>query len=171
MSTNSLQNEWSCNHFCTLQSYFIRWSKNHSEEAFTVENLFDEKVSVGWNPNFLLSPPDYTLYTYFRLGQFFALFLIHVFLHIIIIYLAKNKLSKFFKEKFNFIEKVIHCIENTNIPYNAQEWDDGKGNAKQHRLRMLANLKEVCIVIAIKTVMNAILLMPLAYLGIFHNSE
>ena len=154
-----------------IQSYYMsvlwchyRWSKNHSEEAF----IYQKYGGVdGWNPNFLISPPDYTLYTYFRLGQFFALFLTHVFLHIIIIYIAKYKLSKFFREKFNFIEKVIHCIENTNIPYNAQEWDDGKGNAKQHRLRMLANLKEVRIVIAIKTIMNTILLMPLAYLGNF----
>ena len=71
----------------------------------------------------------------------------------------------FFRDKLNFIEKVIHCIENTNIPYNAQEWDDGKGNAEQHHLRMTANSKEVRLVIGIKTIMNTILLIPLAYLG------
>ena len=149
-------------HKCVFQRKILyRWNKNFSVEPFKVT------WKATWNDGFLLSPPDYTLYTYFRLGQFFALFLTHLFLHIIIIYIAKYRLSKFFREKFNFIEKVIHCIENTNIPYNAQEWDDGKGDARRHRLRMAANLKEVYIVIAIKTVMNAILLIPLAYLGMY----
>ena len=114
------------------------------------------------------TPPDYTLFTYFKLGQYFALFLTHLFLHAVIIFIAKYKLSMFFRDRLNFIEKVIHCIENTNIPYNAQEWDDGNGNAKQHRLRMTANLKEVRLLIGIKTIMNTILLIPLIYLG---NSE
>lgn len=119
----------------------------------------------GWNTNYLLSPPHYTLYTFFTLSSFFAIFILHLSIHIVIIFVAKYHLSTFFKEKFNFIEKVIHCIENTNIPYNAQEWDDAKGNAKEHRVRMLANLKEVRVVIAIKMIMNTILLIPLAYLG------
>ena len=63
------------------------------------------------------------------------------------------------------LEKVIHCIENTNIPYNAQEWDDAKGNALEHLKRMKANLVEVMVVILIKFIFNTILLLPICYLG------
>ena len=65
------------------------------------------------------------------------------------------------------MEKIIHCIENLSIPYNAKEWDDSKDNARRHRWRMKLNLKEVQIMISIKTIFNCLLLLPMAYLGIF----
>ena len=67
--------------------------------------------------------------------------------------------------EFNWLEKIIHCIENLNIPYNSKEWDDDKDSARRHRLRMELNWKEVRIVIVIKTFFNLLLLLPMAHLG------
>ena len=89
----------------------------------------------------------------------------HLMLNIIIVFIIKKYFSKQFNEKFNFLDKIIHCIENTNIPYNAQEWDDGKGNALEHIKRMKANLVEVMVVILIKFIFNSMLLLPICYLG------
>ena len=46
-----------------------------------------------------------------------------------------------------------------------QEWDDGKGNAEEHRRRMHMNWKEGLVIIIINAVLNTSLLVPLYYLG------
>ena len=65
----------------------------------------------------------------------------------------------------NLLEKIIHCLENTNIPYNVREWDDDKGNADEHRKRMRSNWFEVLPLIILKSVFNIFLILPFAYLG------
>ena len=140
-----------------------RWNKNFLEKPFLYENQWDEFPE--WNSKFLLSPPDYTAYTFFSLHQYFLLFVGQLALHITLVYLAKNILSTHFRLHFNGLEQFIHCLENTNIPYNTQEWDDAKGNAIKHRKRMVANWKEIMAVNVIKSIFNIVLLLPIFYLG------
>ena len=83
------------------------------------------------------------------------------------IFIAKSFLSKVFWYEFNFLEKIIHCLENSNIPYNAKEWDDGKGDAKDHKNRMCSNWFEVLAVIIINGTFNSLLLLSLGFLGNF----
>ena len=71
---------------------------------------------------------------------------------------------------FNLLEKIIHCMENTNIVHNAKEWDDGKGDAVAHGRRMQSNWKENVVTIIIKAFFNIGLLLPLCYLGDFEIS-
>ena len=117
------------------------------------------------NPNHLVSPPDYTYYTGISLGQFLLAFFIFLGLHVLVIFIVKRKLSLPFLKELNFLEKVIHCFENTNIPYNAKEWDDGKGDANEHIKRKEANWIEGLVMIIINGVFNTILLFPLCFLG------
>ena len=56
------------------------------------------------------------------------------------VFIAKWYTSDHFANKFSFIEKLIHCIENTNVPFNVQEWDTEKGDAVEHEKRMTSNL-------------------------------
>ena len=120
---------------------------------------------VEWNPGYLVAPPNYTLYTGLRLRYFYYIFVTLLCLHILINFIAKYNLSEHFVTHFNLFEKLVHCLENTNIAYNAQEWDDAGGNAKEHKMRMRSNLKEVVVIIWIKTFFNLIFLMPMCYLG------
>ena len=140
-----------------------RWNKNFLEKPFIYEHQWDEFPE--WNSKFLLSPPDYTAYTFFSLHQYFLLFVGQLSLHVTFVYFAKKILSTHFRLHFNGLEQFIHCLENTNIPYNAQEWDDAKGNAIKHRKRMAANWKEMMAVNVIKCIFNIFLLLPIFYLG------
>ena len=140
-----------------------RWKKNFLEKPFIYEHQWDEFPE--WNSKFLLSPPDYTAYTFFSLHEYFMLFVGQLGIHITFVYFAKSVLSTHFRLHFNVLEQIIHCLENTNIPYNVQEWDDAKGNALEHRKRMAANWKEIMVVNIIKSIFNIALLFPIFYLG------
>ena len=85
--------------------------------------------------------------------------------------MAKSNLSQSFRKDFNLLEKFIHCLENTNLPYNSKEWDDGKGNAKEHKDRMESNLIEVLAIILINGVFNFLFSVPLMFLGNFNLDE
>ena len=73
----------------------------------------------------------------------------------------------FLLHSINFIllDKFIHSLENTNVPFNCQEWDDGQGDAEEHRRRMRLNWREGLVIIVINAVFNTSLLIPLCYLG------
>ena len=85
--------------------------------------------------------------------------------HILVVLFVKWKTSIVFVNEYNWLDKCIHSIENTNIPHNAQEWDTAKGNANEHKKRMKANLKENVAMIWIKAFFNLMLHMPICYLG------
>ena len=143
-----------------------RWNKSGSLYVFengTLER--DYHGNPEFNPDHLVSPPDYTYYTGVQLRYFLLAFFILIGLQVLVNFLVKRKLSLPFLKELNFLEKVIHCFENTNIPYNAKEWDDGKGDANEHIKRKKANWIEGLVMIIINGVFNTILLFPLCFLG------
>ena len=89
----------------------------------------------------------------------------------LVICFEKCYLSKVFWHEFNLFEKFIHSLENSNIPYNAKEWDDGKGDAEDHKERMRSNWFEVLVIIIINGIFNLALLTPLIYLGNFQQKS
>ena len=147
-------------------SLIDRWTKSQSVSPFS---FIDEKGRASgvaaWDLDYLISPPDYTRYTYFHLQSYFIIYLAILAFHILVVFLIKMNISTIFAKEFNCLEKLIHCLENSNIPHNVQEWDTGKGNAKEHMLRMKANLKETILMILVNTVFNLVLLVPICHLG------
>ena len=144
-----------------------RWQKNgllymHDENGTTNR---DHQGNPMPNSNHFGSPPDYTMYTGVSLRYYLFLFLLIIGIQTLVIFIAKSQLSKVFMREFNLLEKWIHCLENTNIPYNAREWDDGKGNSMEHKKRMQFNWLEVLSVIVINCFFNILLLFSLCYLG------
>ena len=137
-----------------------RWKKD--EKGPFILNFIGRSIP---NPNHLISAPDYTLYVGISLREYLIVFFAAVGIHVIVIYVAKTCLCKSLWNKLNFLERIIHCLENTNIAYNIKEWDDGKGDAKEHIKRKQANWKEVLAIIIINGVFNILLLMSLCYLG------
>ena len=142
-------------------SLIDRWTKNQSVSPLSVDHI----GRADWNLDYLISAPDYTSYTYFRLRSYFIIYLAILAFHILVVFLIKMNISTIFAKEFNCLEKLIHCLENSNIPHNVQEWDTGKGNAKEHKLRMKANLKETILMILVNTVFNLVLLVPICHLG------
>lgn len=141
-----------------------RWIKNGTL-FITYDNTGTSISEPVPNPNHLVAPPDYTLYVGLTLHTYFYIFFVHVGIHMIFIFIAKYKLSHEFNYGFNMLDKIIHCLENTNLPSNVREWDDGKGDAEEHRRRMYLNWREGLVVIIINAVFNLSLLIPLYYLG------
>ena len=141
------------------------------------ESVMDEvdkngTIALGNNPPFdwrLISETsrDYTYYCGFRLRHYLLLFFVHLTFNVLAIFMCKHVLCKIIWKELNLLEKIIHCLENTNIPYNVKEWDDDKGDAEEHKKRMQSNWFEVLSVIIIKSVFNFFLLLPFAYLGKF----
>ena len=139
------------------------------EEHFVKEDI----IQFGNSPNIHWSqinrwndgqPPHYTLYTIFTLGQYFFGYLLINFIHALIIFLMKHWMNEIFT-RFHVLDKIIIAIENTNLPYNVEEWDSGKGDAMEHKKRMHANKKEVLILMILNTVFMVIHLIPLGILG------
>ena len=118
-----------------------------------------------YNLNGLAIPPHYSLYTLIYLKHYFLIFLVILCTQTLAIFFVKIKLAKTFG-KFNILEKIIHCIEGTNLPYNAQEWDTPRnGNAHDHILRMKHNQLEGLVLIFVNLVFKLIMLFPLYVLG------
>ena len=133
--------------------------------------IMDQYGNLKPNPNHLVSPPDYTFYVGLRLRFYLLIFLASIGMQMFAIFVAKSFLSKVFWYEFNFLEKIIHSLENSNVPYNAKEWDDGKGDAKEHKKRMRSNWFEVLAVIIINGTFNSLLLQSLGFLGNFGNDH
>ena len=143
-----------------------RWQKNgplfqEHENGELIINF----GKVMPNPSYLVSGPDYTFYVGFKLKFYLIAFFAHLGVHMLAIFVAKIKLSLSFKHSFNILEKFIHCLENSNLPYNAKEWDDGEGDAQAHKDRMQSNWFEVLAIILINGLFNILLLLPLFFLG------
>ena len=149
-----------------------RWARNFSQPKFhqhpngTLQRDFYDNLIL--NPAYLdrkNGHPTYILYTYFSLGTYFLIFVGLILLHMMVVFIAKCLLSQEFRLNFNFLEKIIHSLENTNLPFNAKEWDDGLGNALEHLKRMQSNWMEIRAIIIIKGVFNLIFLSPMCFLG------
>ena len=152
----------------------LPWNK-YTLDFVTPEGL----MFLGDNEGFLWnevdrwmndSGPEVTLYIGLKWQPYLFIFFTHVVIHTLVIFIAKYKISQVFKYGFNLLDKFIHSLENTNLPFNCREWDDGKGDAEEHRRRMRLNLKEGLVLIIINAIFNSSLLVPLYYLGIYEVS-
>ena len=137
-----------------------RWIKNGT--LF----IFNQYGTPQPNSDYFIAAPEVTLYIGLTWRPYLYIFFVHIVIHSIVIFLAKYKLSHVFKYGFNLLDKFIHSLENTNLPFNCREWDDGMGDAEEHRRRMHLNWKEGLVIIIINAVFNFSLLVPLYYLGI-----
>ena len=131
---------------------------------------FGNSPSIPWSKldrwNYTTStPPPYTFYTVFSLDHTLYIFCGILCFHAMVIYLVKLKWSYAFLD-LNFLEHIIHTFENTNIPYNIQQWDSPIGDATAHKIRMESNLKEGLSLILTSCIFSCLHLLPLYILGI-----
>ena len=113
------------------------------------------------------SPPSFTLYTKFSIGQYFWFFICIWCLHILLTILSKKWMNPKVFQKLNTIDILIHAIGNLSIPFPMEEWDEKGGTVIAHRQRMKIVFKEVRCTILLNFFANFILLLPLTILGNF----
>ena len=81
------------------------------------------------------------------------------------IFFIKRRWSENFSKELNFLEKIVHCLENANIPFPSKDWAAEKGTVEEHFHRMKSCSKEGFLVILTNFVYNCILLVPIFVLG------
>ena len=113
------------------------------------------------------SGPHYSVYTYFSLQEYFIGFWLLFFLHTCLNALAKILCCEDFRNNWNssLLFKFIHCVENTNIPTVWMDWEEKKGSIEDHKRRHGQVLKEMVVIMIIRTIFNAVLLTPIIYTG------
>ena len=154
-------------HLQAEQTKFHRTTLRLVDESGMVQ--FGDSPPILWSTidrwdTDLNKPPHYVLYTILTLKMYFIIYLCITSCQTLAIFILKKKLSKGFS-KLNFLSKLLHCLENTNIPSPCEEWDSGSGNASEHYKRMKANKIENLAVIFTNFICNLLLLVPIFVLG------
>ena len=108
--------------------------------------------------------PEYNLYTYFTLGQSFAIFSCLVFLQFIAVFTVKLTRVKKFRQA-NILNKFIHSTDNLTIASPFEDFDVLDGTEKEHRERFQKVNTEVLMTMAVNMIFHLVMLAPLWYTG------
>ena len=147
-----------------LRQYFVEDSDGTIQFGNSPKLYWKSIDRWNYTTKYKFTPPDYSFYTYFSLSEYFLIFVGIFFCHGFLIFIVKTILSGPFS-RMNFLEKILHSIENMQIPANSEEWDLLKGDSHSHHRRKNSNLKEVSKKIMFYRAFNSINLMPLWILG------
>ena len=117
-------------------------------------------------------PPNYKQYTLLTLQETFIALVVVSILQFIAILIAKNCISKDFREEEHQTNKVIHILENLNFASPFRDWDDGDYSVQQFRERASTVRSEMIWTQAINFIATILTILPLLYTGIlFMQSE
>ena len=118
-----------------------------------------------WNYNVTPpSPPPYTLYTILSLMEYFWLFLAFLTLHTLVVGITKFILVPDFRTGHP-VEMFAHSLQNISLPQPWRPWDADGGTVEEHRQRFKMEIIEIISTTAVNFVFNALMLLPIFYLG------
>lgn len=103
-------------------------------------------------------------YTYFSLRECFLGFFAIIGLQTFFIFIAKLLTSPAFR-RLGWFDMVIHSIENSNIPFPVEDWEECHGTIQQHRDRKNKVRNEVFTTIFINFCANIVHLVPFTIFG------
>ena len=130
---------------------------SYGSQTYAWSTIYRMNLTDASNP----LPPSVTDYTLLSKKECFAIFWIILAIQTFVILVTKMMFSKPFR-KLNWIEMIIHAMENTNLADPVEDWDMQKsGNCSDHYKRMKSVQKEVLAVIGINFFFNATMLTPL----------
>ena len=112
------------------------------------------------------SPPDYNVYTLLTLQETFIALICLTVMQFIAIFIVKCCISKDFRQEAHKTNKVIHTLENLNIPSPYRDWDDGDYSVQQFRKRAGAVRCEMIWTQAINFIATLLMIVPLWYTGV-----
>ena len=111
--------------------------------------------------------PEYTMYTGFTLQEYFLGFWVIVFVHTILNGLVKLACSEDFRTNWttSLLFKLIHCVENTNVPTVWMDWEEKEGSIEDHKRRHGQVVTEMVVIMIIRTIFHVVMLAPIVYTG------
>ena len=110
-------------------------------------------------------PPSSTLYSGFTIGEYFIIFWIIILLHPLLIMAVKKLFNPTNFEKQSYLDRIIHAMENTQIPAPMNDWDEGPGSVKVHKKRRKTVEIEIAMTILANFLVHCLMLFPLEILG------
>ena len=63
------------------------------------------------------------------------------------------------------LSKFFHCLENTNIATVWKDWEEKDGSIDDHKERHGEVIKEMVVIMIIKTVFHVVMFTPIVYTG------
>ena len=73
--------------------------------------------------------------------------------------------SREFRKKSDFFRKFIHTLENLNLSFPYQDWDDGQYSLEQFQERHRSVTKEMAASFALTFVFSLVSMCPVWYTG------
>ena len=67
--------------------------------------------------------------------------------------------------KTSYLKMFVHALENANFPNAFLDWDALHGTIQEHKDRLQKVTKEVTAVMAVNSIFNLLLLIPMFYTG------
>ncbi len=110
-------------------------------------------------------PPPKELYNWFSIKQYTGVFIVMLFVHPFLVMLGKWLANPRPFSRLHWLDCVIHCACNTNVPFPMEDWDERKGQVASHKRRQKLVLRETLTVIIINFVIHFFLLIPLILLS------
>ena len=149
-------------YFDDLNIQFNFNKTNYSEAIpWTRINRFNYAINCG---------PDYTVYTYYSVTQYFFGFWILMFLQTSANALAKIALAEDFKRDLirSGLSKFFHCWENTNVPKVWMDWEAKNSSFEDYKKRHGQVATEMVVIIIIRNIFHAVMLVPLLFTGTYN---
>ena len=110
-------------------------------------------------------PPPRELYYWFSIKQYTGVFIVMLFVHPFLVMLGKWLANPRPFSRLHWLDCVIHCACNTNVPFPMEDWDERKGQVASHKRRQTLVFRETLTVIIINFVIHFFLLIPLILLS------
>ena len=111
-------------------------------------------------------PPDYPIYTLLTFEETIIAGLVLFVIHFVLIMAVKILTSSEFRERRNFVNKIIHGMENHNYATPYSDWDEGVYSIKEFRARFRATCKEMAAIFCLNIIFTEMMMVPLWYTGL-----
>ena len=110
-------------------------------------------------------PPDYSSYTGLTLQSTFESFFVLMVLQFTFTIIVKMLTSLEFRNKSDVFNKFVHALQNLNMNFPYQDWDDGIFTLEEFQERHWNTTKEMAASFAVTFLFSMISLCPLFYTG------
>ena len=127
--------------------------------------LWSDVTRHNYTGNGVSIPITVSYYTYFTMEQYFMYFWAILGLQSLLIIILKAVINWQIFKKQHWLDLMMHSLENSHVPFPMEDWDELKGDVKEHDVRATKVMIEMASVMLVNLVTNAFFLSPMIILG------
>ena len=127
--------------------------------------LWSDVTRHNYTGNGVSIPITVSYYTYFTMEQYFMYFWVILGLQSLLIIILKAVINWQIFKKQHWLDLMMHALENSHVPFPMEDWDELKGDVKEHEIRAAKVMIEMASVMFVNLVTNAFFLSPMIILG------